>query len=218
MSVDELHGKLQKYTNSHLQITLRDNRSTYLSIRKDRGSLKLSLHRGFLYATEEVCRAVIGYSLNDPSSGKTLRHFSHAMFDRLDRSILSPPENLIAQGKFFDLQQLYQEINTEYFASKLNLWITWFKKPKYRNYRCITYGTYDRTAKLIRINQILDRESVPRYYVRFVIYHEMLHEVCPAYIDKKGRRMIHTPLFRQKEKEFLDYQKARIWEKKHGRS
>lgn len=223
MSQEELLEKLQKYSTKRIHLVLKNNRSTYLSLRRKFGSLTLSLHQGFLYAPEDVCRAIIGYTLKDDRvSGRKLKLFSHHMFDRIERiqgrSHYIDKTKLQEKGRYFDLRVLYDEINQKYFGGVLDLSITWFEKPKYRVYRSITYGTYDPSLKLIRLNKILDRSNVPKYYVSFVIYHEMLHEVCPAYIDKLGRRIVHTPLFRQKEKQFIQYEKAIQWEKRHGRS
>lgn len=219
MSYEELHRKLQQYSSKNIDLVLKNNRSTYLSLKKERSSLKLNLHKGFLYASEEVCRAVVGYSLkDDPNSGKKLRLFSHQMFDMIENTQTPKAEMLETKGKYFDLQKIYDEVNRTYFNSKLQLYITWFNRPRYRSYRCITYGTYDRTLKLVRVNRILDKADVPKEYVAFIVYHEMLHEVCPAYIDKNGKRIVHTPLFKAKEKEFSHYKQVRLWEKRHGRS
>ena len=68
------------------------------------------------------------------------------------------------------------------------------------------------------MNPVLDARNVPRYYVEFVLYHEMLH----AWMHKagreedrgngKGRRLVHTPEFNRRERMFRDYARAAAWE------
>ena len=89
------------------------------------------------------------------------------------------------------------------------------KANKRRLVRKRTLGTYCRTTDTIRINPVLDRRSVPLYFIRFVVYHEMLH----GYIKeekKNGRRSLHSPEFKRKERLFKEYQKAVSWEKEYG--
>ena len=37
-------------------------------------------------------------------------------------------------------------------------------------------GSYSVEDRLIRIHPTLDRPDVPRYYVAWIVYHEMLHQ------------------------------------------
>ncbi|NGX38169.1 MAG: hypothetical protein K1000chlam2_01341, partial [Chlamydiae bacterium] len=114
---------------------------------------------------------------------------------------------LRTQGEIYDLQAMYDTLNVEYFDSKLNLNITWFGKgmiPKTR----ILFGSYDHRFQLIKINRYLDREVVPQHFVRYIIYHEMLHGMVPGYVDERGFFRIHGPEFKRRERLFVDYDKA----------
>jgi hypothetical protein len=66
---------------------------------------------------------------------------------------------------------------------------------------------------VIKINPILDSDRVPRYFLEFVIYHEMLHADI-GIEDGSGRRELHSREFRKREKLFRHYEKASAWEKK----
>lgn len=115
---------------------------------------------------------------------------------------------LRTQGEIYDLQAMYDTLNVEYFDSKLNLNITWFGKgmiPKTR----ILFGSYDHRFQLIKINRYLDREVVPQHFVRYIIYHEMLHDILPPIRGRNGRRNIHHPEFKRREKTFEEYALAR---------
>ena len=65
---------------------------------------------------------------------------------------------------------------------------------------------------MIRINPVLDRKTVPRYFVAFIVYHEMLHASLGALL-KGTRRNVHSREFRKREKLFKDYENAMAWER-----
>ena len=75
-------------------------------------------------------------------------------------------------------------------------------------------GSYSVEDRLIRIHPSLDRPDVPRYFVEWIVFHEMLHQVFD--IPKvNGRRRFHTPEFLERESQFEHYERARRWERRH---
>ncbi len=71
-------------------------------------------------------------------------------------------------------------------------------------------GHYDRSHHTIVLNRMLDHSAVPEYVVDYVLYHEMLHLVFP--VERKGgRRCVHPPEFRDREREFLRHEDAEAW-------
>src|SRR6267142_1461475 len=78
----------------------------------------------------------------------------------------------------------------------------------------IKLGSYSAVERLIRIHPNLDRSWVPRYFLQFIIYHEMLHHVIPA-SRGPGRGLLHPPEFRLREEQFRHYERAIAWEKSH---
>ena len=74
---------------------------------------------------------------------------------------------------------------------------------------------YHEPVRLIKINKVLDSPSFPDYLISYVIYHEMLHHVCPSYIDVNGNSVIHTGDFKEKEAHFKYFDLAQQWIKKH---
>ncbi len=75
-------------------------------------------------------------------------------------------------------------------------------------------GTYFIDEQLIRIHPALDQAFVPRYFVEWVVYHEMLHHVIPG-SRGLGRVNLHPPEFREREREFRHVQRSLYWEKRH---
>ena len=54
----------------------------------------------------------------------------------------------------------------------------------------------------------MDRKSVPRLAVEYVLFHEMLHLRFP--VEHRGaRRCVHTREFKEAEKEFVHLQQAK---------
>lgn len=216
MTKEELRQNLMLFTPRNITLVINENHSIFLSVlEKKRKDLKLSLHRFFLLGTLYVCEAIIRYCIRrDKEALKVLRIFTNRYFLEVDYSHKIDPKKLQAKGIHYDLKLIYDQINEKYFQNELSLTITWFKKPRYRSFRHLTFGSYNKPLKLIRINKILDDPKVPSYFLEFITYHEMLHHICPSRMDKKGRSTVHTKEFKEKERLFSEYQKAIDWEKK----
>jgi hypothetical protein len=215
MSLEILKEKLSFFTQRHVELKITKSRSTYLHLtQKERKKLSLSLHLCFLGATDEVLEALGNYLLKrDKISFQKVKIFVHTYFSTLDDSYTLDKKKLFTKGTTYDLQKIYEEINREYFDSSLNLSITYFPQPHYKKWRHITFGSYDSTSKLIRINDLLDEPYFPLYFVTFIVYHEALHSWVPSQIDGKGRRSFHGSEFRSYEKKFSFYPLAKEWEK-----
>jgi hypothetical protein len=78
----------------------------------------------------------------------------------------------------------------------------------------MTLGSYCGSTDVIRISPLLDRRSVPSYFVEFIVYHEMLHADLSV-ATERGRRRLHPEEFRIRERQFISYEKAIAWEKKN---
>jgi hypothetical protein len=72
------------------------------------------------------------------------------------------------------------------------------------------FGVYLPGTQLIRIHPALDQAFVPGYFVEFIVYHELLHHVIPP-VRLNGRYQIHSPRFRQHERDFPAYAEAMAW-------
>ena len=94
--------------------------------------------------------------------------------------------------------------------------ITWGRRSEPRQPRrvSIKLGSYSAAQRLIRVHPALDRKWVPRYFVEYIIYHELLHHVIPA-VQDCGRALFHSPEFVHHEREFLHYERSIDWERKH---
>ena len=75
-------------------------------------------------------------------------------------------------------------------------------------------GVYVQDARIIRIHPTLDRPEVPEFYVAAVVFHEMLHQAVPAR-DVNGRRVVHGPEFRRRERAYPEHARAKDWEERN---
>jgi hypothetical protein len=216
MALTILQKKLESSSGLKLKLTINDNRSTMLSVKWEPDCTKVSLHRIFLQAPKNVMEALACYlRREDKIIAPSVKAFIEANLQKLDYSHLLDRKKLCSQGSVYNLQKIYNGLNEEYFQGKLNLLITWFGKPMQRNRSRVTFGLYYDPLRLIKINRLLDHPSFPDYLISYVIYHEMLHHVCPAYFDDKGQHHIHSKEFKEKEVKFRYYDLAQNWIKEH---
>ena len=109
-----------------------------------------------------------------------------------------------AQGRHFNLDKLFDELNGEYFAGDL-------QKPRIgwslRGWRR-QFGCYDPGPNQILLNRRLDHPRVPQYAVEYVLFHEMLHVKHPT--RRSGCTLVsHSREFRDEEKLFTEFTRAR---------
>ena len=96
--------------------------------------------------------------------------------------------------------------------------ITWGRRSSSRPRRSLQLGSYDPETSLIRIHPVLDQYGVPYFFVRYVVFHELLHAALgdePA--GPGGRRPHHGPRFRHAEQAYEDYDRALRWQDDHIR-
>src|SRR5690606_6936876 len=93
--------------------------------------------------------------------------------------------------------------------------ITWGQRcGRKRRRNSIKMGSYSVDDRSIRIHRSLDRAYVPRFFVEWIVYHEMLHQVHQADVVN-GRRQFHTKAFLEDEAKFEHYALSRLWEQDH---
>jgi hypothetical protein len=200
-----------------LSVTLTDNRYTMISVRRETGpTYRVRLHHMFAEAGPAVTRALARYiGKNDAGASRLLGDFiDEHQFKVRAKSRRGRPL-IVTRGQFHDLQEIYDHLNRRYFDGAINAVITWGQrngKPRRRN--SIKMGSYSVEDRLIRIHRSLDRQFVPRFFVEWIVYHEMLHQVHEAPIVN-GRRQFHTRAFLEDEACFEYYAAARAWERAH---
>jgi hypothetical protein len=120
--------------------------------------------------------------------------------------------NLRHEGKYFDLREIFGRLNKRHFGGRLRRYnVMWGRRRKQRPKDYFVFGTIQEEDRVIRINPWLDQPFVPRWFLEYVLYHEMLHSVVPDE-TRRGRRLVHTDEFNRRERKFPQYHRARRWE------
>jgi hypothetical protein len=201
---------LEECLKRPVSLVLTKNSTSMLSARMHDGVLRVRLHRMFLDADRRVMSEIASYLKN---RGGAMPHFRGFIRDNREQLSLKPPKKVLVRtaGKFHDLCGLYDEINKEYFGGAISAAITWGTRSPRSAVRKRTVGSYSERSNTIRINPVLDKKTVPRYYVALIVYHEMLHAAMGTPLRGK-RRSVHSREFREREKLFKEYEKAMAWE------
>lgn len=215
-----LASRLTETLGAPLVVAVTDNRRTMLSIRRVAGVRHVRLHHMFADAPAEVLEAVARYLAHgDRRAGAHIDAFIRANHDRIRRDEAAHGGALRAQGAAHDLDEILAELVARYAAGAPPVAITWGRSgasQRRAQHRTIRMGTYLYDARLIRIHPALDQPWVPRYFVAWVVFHELLHHVTPA-PEVGGRRCHHTPDFRAREATFHDRDRAVEWERHNVR-
>ena len=117
------------------------------------------------------------------------------------------------QGRAFDLEAIFDRLNSTYFAGLLDRpRLGWTLKDSWR-----THGHYDAAHRTIVLSRTLDAPETPPFVVEFVLYHEMLHAFMPSEV-RDGRHRHHTAEFRAAEARFPRMREAVAWLEKMSAS
>jgi hypothetical protein len=211
--------RLRAAVNAEVSLRITDNRRTMLSFRRRGGAHDVRLHHMFLDAPAHVVEALGRYLAHgDRFASRLIDRYIAANQERIRQAPSAPPAPLQPHGRVYDLDEIQRALSTRYFDGQVKLDITWGRRSgsqrRRRARRTIRMGTYLIDEKLIRIHPALDQSFVPRYFVEWVVYHEMLHHVVPMPVVD-GRKIYHSAEFRARERIFHDYERARAWEQQH---
>ncbi|MEX1012761.1 MAG: SprT-like domain-containing protein [Waddliaceae bacterium] len=208
----QLQEVLEQHANTRIKLRINDNHSTVLSVRSYPDHLSVSLHRLFLTAPANILLDLAAYiSGKIRSLTPKVKAFMERAMESLDYSSRVKGNALLTIGMHHNLKNLFNEINSEYFDNQVVSNVTWFGRKTRAGGTSATLGLYSHPMKLIKIHRRLDHSFVPEYFVSYVIFHEMLHQVCPTYHDALGRHYVHTKEFKRREKQFKYYDEATRW-------
>lgn len=101
------------------------------------------------------------------------------------------------RGFFYDLDAIFEDLNTRFFHGLLARPRMSWSPTKTRR----ILGHYDPAHNAIIISRIFDHFAVPRCAVEYIVYHEMLHLKHPVKL-RGSRRCVHSAEFQAEEKLF----------------
>lgn len=213
----ELQSRLGAYLrNGRARVVLTDNVYSMVTIKRGDGVSTFRVHHMFADAPARVVRALAQYAdLQSRDAATLLRDYIDANDDRVRRNDSPRPIMVDVEGRHHNLQEIFDRLNAAYFDGAIRARITWGARTKRKRSRdSIKLGSYTVEDELIRIHPVLDASDVPAFFVEWVVYHEMLHEVHDMPIVD-GRRVYHTAEFRRAEAQFERYAEAVMWERTH---
>jgi hypothetical protein len=130
---------------------------------------------------------------------RDVRRQAHLVKQIRGRKFISGP-----QGQHFDLESIFERLNTQYFDGLLGRPQLGWSRGASRS----MLGHFDPSHNAIIISRIFDRPIVPALALEYVMYHEMLHLRHP--VDHGGvRRRVHTREFKEAEKKFPQLKEAK---------
>ncbi len=223
---------LRKINRLTINVSTRMKRSWYVKINTFSDRRTLTIPSYLENAPEDIKAALIDWALLPNPKTEQQRKMVSTQKAPLERKIqyyintfhaarLQSPFDPCKFGKTagtrYDLQDIFDSVNIQYFENNLHAYLRWGKNASTTSYQ--TTRTLKNGAKcnLITIAGVYNHPDVPRFALEAVMYHEMLHIKIPPY-KKNDKNIIHGPEFKKAELEFLYYNEWRIWEREHLRA
>jgi predicted metal-dependent hydrolase len=217
-----LERRIEQASDRPVSLHINDNVRSIVTIRRKPGQLRVRVHHMFLDAPPFIQEALARYVTAEADDGdgrsasaligRYMAENQHRL--RASRPPLHP---LRTQGEEHDLLLAFRRVNARYFGNTHDALITWGRAPTRRTAgerRSIKLGSYSAVERLIRIHPVLDRAWVPRYFLEYIVFHEMLHHVIPT-SRVNGRAVLHPPEFQEREREYPVFERCMTWEREH---
>ncbi|MHC4838538.1 MAG: hypothetical protein ACYTF3_10200, partial [Planctomycetota bacterium] len=213
--------------DARLSVALGRARSTPIQYERRRdGSavqVRLRLHRCFAGAPDAI--------LDDLGAWLRAGKRARAATARLDawmeaRLAAEGPAPIPARGRqpkgaHHDLAalsaQLWLEPYARGFLGQLERWPTlgWGRRASPKGRRRLQLAAFESARHWIRVSPVLDADWVPGWFVKCVLFHELLHAVQPEERDRAGRVRTHGPWFRRAEHGYPLFAASKAWEQRH---
>jgi len=191
------------------KLDIRITHSSHLyRVQQEHRQVSFEINEGFISAPREVREMLVQAALNKKNRqyAKKIRAYTKSPeYVQISNAINSgnTTNHRSFQGKHHNLKILFNELNQEYFAGKLEQpRLMWSARSSKRR-----LGTYDPQSNTITINRCFDRADTPTLLVKYILYHEMLHQHL-GIKEVNGRRYAHTGAFKKAEKKFKDQKAA----------
>jgi hypothetical protein len=171
----------------------------------------LTFNQGFITAEPRIIREIITsiFLGKNRHSSQLIRQYTESeefrnILLQLDLSAEIGADH--PQGKFYNLNLLFRQINRQYFNNSLTQpRLTWSQSLSKRK-----FGHYEPNRDRVVLSLTLDDPQIPAFVPEFVLYHELLHKHCGQKWEN-GLSRVHTPEFKQLERQFNYYHEAEAW-------
>jgi len=203
---------LEEKTDKKIHIEVSKDRRNLVQIITKQDEKIVKIHQNLVNAPHPIIRAIADFI-----AGKEKRKNKKTIVEyaRKNPQIFSKQRkmNIDVTGKFYNLKQVFDKINEQFFNGFLSSVNISFGKRYYsKRHRSIVFGNYCPETNLIRINRSLDSDSVPEFFLEYIVFHEMLHAYL--YLLDSGSTG-HTKKFKMMEKELPNLEKAEKWKREN---
>lgn len=203
------------------------------TLREPRGALEIRLHKLFAEAPPEVHGALASWVRSGRRAPRACAALDAYIAEILRRV---PPtaarRALVPRGAHHDLDGMARELLATELAAEFappgerapgsssqnaptRPHIGWGRRSPSRTRRSLRLGSYDADGHIVRIHPVLDQPAVPDWFVRYVVFHELLHVVFPVQRGADDRWIHHGRAFRRRERAYPDHRRALAWERAH---
>lgn len=218
-----LHSLVLRYrpelrSDRELKIQFHRNTSTMASLSRRGHGLTLRLHDLFTKAPLPVLDAVV-QAFFTRRARDTRRQLQARILDFVEKNRDMTLSAALAQclasprGRAYDLDQVRGAICARFLPNCPRVRIGWSQRvtPSLMGkWIAMPNGL----PNVVMINRLLDSLEVPLYYLRYIVFHELLHEVIP--IRREHGRWVHHPAeFRRRERQFPYFERALRWEREN---
>ncbi|MCZ6786571.1 MAG: hypothetical protein O7E54_05335 [Planctomycetota bacterium] len=199
------------------RVHIRYNKARTMPVRAETlrdGTWRIRLHAMFRDAPPEVWDALAAWL----RAGRRARRACTLLDTWIDARLAELPNKprrritLRPQGTHHDLDELASNLFADEFVldfpdRESRPRLTWGRAANRRVRRTLTFGSFTPADRLVRIHPILDQPAVPGWFVRYILFHELLHAALPT--------LNHGGKFNERERAFGDYARAKRWEQTH---
>jgi hypothetical protein len=198
-----------------LKIGFHQNTCTMASLSRRGRRQSLRLHRLFTQAPPSVLEAVVRSFFTRAPHGQAQR-LRERIFDFLAENESaagewsSPFDLGSSRGRVHDLEEVQEAIRRDHLPQCPRLRIGWSRRAS-ASLMGKWLATPAGLPSVVVVNRLLDDPRVPRYYVEYVVFHELLHELIPIRRER-GRWVRHPVEFRRLERQFPSFREAVDWE------
>lgn len=185
------------------------------------GGLVVRLHQRFADAPQEVLAALGRWLRLGRRDRRACARLDRWIADEIPRRTAFPRAPHVApRGEFHDLGELAGEVLSGELAWAFPTGcepprVTWGPRRRSRARHTLRLGSFEAARHLVRLHPVLDQAGVPRWFVRFVLFHELLHAALGPETAGTGRVLHHGPRFRAIERAHPDHGRAQRWERRH---
>lgn len=218
----EWQAELARSLDCPVRIVWTRARTRVIASRRMRaGELELRMAGFFASAPPEVRVATASWLRSGRRAKQAVRTLDAFIASSLESLPPKPPRALAlrTRGSAHDLEELLREVLARDFAhSALHSAppaISWGRAGGRGARRVLRLGSCVARERLIRIHPVLDQPAVPRFFVRFIVFHELLHLELPSRRGRGGRAVHHGADFRARERSHPDHERALAWERQH---